>query len=71
MTFSSGYQFPKYLFNFVLCNFCALTDMARTRGASSQPEGRRRPTTSVCRGDRGASSSAPPLLLLMLLILVV
>jgi len=34
--------------------------MARTRGASSQPEGRRRPTTSVHRGDRGASSSAPP-----------
>jgi len=34
--------------------------MARTRGASSQPEGHRRPTTSVRRGDRGASSSAPP-----------
>jgi len=34
--------------------------MARTRGASSQPEGRRRLTTSVRRGDRGASSSAPP-----------
>ena len=30
-----------------------------TRGASSQHEGRRRPTTSVRRGDRGASSSAP------------
>ena len=33
--------------------------MARTRGASSQHEGRRRPTASVRRGDRGASSSAP------------
>ena len=33
--------------------------MARTRGASSQHEGRRRPTASVHRGDRGASSSAP------------
>jgi len=33
--------------------------MARTRGGSSQVEGRRRPTTSVRRGDRGASSSAP------------
>jgi len=33
--------------------------MARTRGASSQVEGRRRPTTSVRRGDRGVSSSAP------------
>jgi len=33
--------------------------MARTRGASSQYEGRRRPTASVRRGDRGASSSAP------------
>jgi len=34
--------------------------MARTRGSSSQPKGRRRPTASVRRGDRGASSSAPP-----------
>jgi len=33
--------------------------MARTRGASSQHEGRRRPTASVRRGDWGASSSAP------------
>jgi len=33
--------------------------MARTRGVGSQFEGRRRPTTSVRRGDRGASSSAP------------
>jgi len=33
--------------------------MARTRGASSQHEGRRRPTASVRRGDRGALSSAP------------
>jgi len=33
--------------------------MARTKGASSQHEGRRRPTASVRRGDRGASSSAP------------
>ena len=33
--------------------------MARTRGASSQHEGWRRPTASVRRGDRGASSSAP------------
>jgi len=33
--------------------------MARTRGASSQPEGRRRPIASVRRGDRGASSSTP------------
>jgi len=33
--------------------------MARTRGASSQHEGRRRPTALVRRGDRGASSSAP------------
>ena len=34
--------------------------MARTRGSSSQPEGRRRPTASVRRGDQGVSSSAPP-----------
>jgi len=33
--------------------------MDRTRGASSQVEGRRRPTTSVQRGGHGASSSAP------------
>jgi len=33
--------------------------MVRTRRASSQDEGRRRPTASVWRGDRGASSSAP------------
>jgi len=33
--------------------------MVRTTGVGSQPEGRTRPTTSVCRGDRGASSSAP------------
>jgi len=33
--------------------------MARTREAGSQFEGRRRPTTSVRRGDRGVSSSAP------------
>jgi len=33
--------------------------MTKTRGASSQHEGRRRPTTLVCRGDREASSSAP------------
>ena len=33
--------------------------MARTRGASSQHEGRRRPTASVRKGDRGASFSAP------------
>jgi len=32
--------------------------MARTREASSQHEGQRRPTASVRRGDRGASSSA-------------
>jgi len=33
--------------------------MARTRGGSFQVEGRTRPTTSLRRGDRGASSSAP------------
>ena len=33
--------------------------MTRTRGASSQYEGRRRPTASVRRGDHSASSSAP------------
>jgi len=33
--------------------------MVKTRGRCSQPEGRTRPTTSVRRGDRGASSSAP------------
>ena len=33
--------------------------MAKTRGASSQHEGRRRPTASVRKGDRGASFSAP------------
>jgi len=32
--------------------------MVRTKGPGSQPEGRKRPTTSVRRGDRGASSSA-------------
>jgi len=35
--------------------------MARTREASSQLEGRRRPRALVRRGDRGASSSAPPI----------
>jgi len=34
--------------------------MVRTRGAGSRPEGRKRPTTSIHRGNRGASSSAPP-----------
>jgi len=33
--------------------------MARTRETSLKPEGRRRSTASVRRGDRGASSSAP------------
>jgi len=34
--------------------------MVRTKGAGSRPEGQKRHTTSVRRGDRGTSSSAPP-----------
>jgi len=33
--------------------------MVRTRGAGSQPEGRRRPTTLARRRDQGVSSSTP------------
>jgi len=33
--------------------------MVRTRGGSFQVKGWTRPTTSVCRSDRGASSSIP------------
>jgi len=33
--------------------------MVKTRGHGSQPEGRTRPTTSVHRGDRGASFGSP------------
>jgi len=36
-----------------MCHGSTMTDMAKTRGGGSQGHDRIRPTTSVCRRDRG------------------
>jgi len=56
--------------NFLFSAFVTLTDMGRTRGATSQHEGRRRLTTSIRRGDQ-VLHLVLRLLVVMLLMLVV